>query len=134
VPNAHTTTLKESAMTHPFRTTITPLVAVLATAALASSASARPIDATVNRAFTEPLAHDLRMPDTVDAAAGRGTSDVPETTVVKVPYAAPMPDTGVDWVDAAIGAAAGGLLAISIVGAATVRRRQPGTGTRAALG
>jgi hypothetical protein len=143
-----------------FRTTIAPVAAVLATAAFATSATARPIDPTPQPGRTNPTyqlprdfttadvrdaardgtrpdtasRQDLRMPDTVDAAADRGTFNAPEVTVIKVPQPAPVLDQGVDWAYAAIGAGtATGLLAISLAGAMTLRRRQNGARAQAAI-
>jgi hypothetical protein len=143
-----------------FRTTIAPVAAVLATAAFATSATARPIDPTPQPARTNPTyqlprdfttadvrdaardgtwpdtagRQDLRMPDTVDAAAGRGTFNAPEVTVIKVPQPAPSSQSGVEWADAAIGAgAATGLLAISLAGVMTLRRRRSTPRVRAAI-
>ena len=58
---------------------------------------------------------DSRNPDTVDAAAGRGPSSIPDVMVVKVPAPAPATSSagGMDWTDAGIGA--GGMLAIVAV-------------------
>jgi hypothetical protein len=57
---------------------------------------------------------DLRMPDTVDAANGRGPATAPDITVVRVPSPAPAPSSGgVDWADAGIGA--GGALAMIVL-------------------
>jgi type IV secretory pathway TrbL component len=79
-------------------------------------------------------AQDLRSPDTRDAAAGRGTFNAPDVTVIKLPQSASSPHGGVDWADAAIGAGgATGLLAISLAGAMTLRRRQRGPRSRAAI-
>lgn len=71
---------------------------------------------------------DYRMPDTFDAANGRGTADAPEITVVKVPtpvpVAAPAGD-GIDWADAGIGAG-GAIAMIALAGGsafAIVRKR-----------
>jgi hypothetical protein len=68
----------------------------------------------------------MRLPDTRDAAAGRGTFNSPEVTVVKVPQASPAPDGGLDWGDAGIGA--GGLLGLILLGLggilAVMHRRQ----------
>lgn len=70
---------------------------------------------------------DLRMPDTVDAANGRGPATAPDITVVKVPTPAPAPSSGgVDWADAGIGA--GGALAMIVLAGgsalAVVHRRR----------
>ena len=79
-------------------------------------------------------AHELRSPDTVDAAAGRGTFNSPDVTVVKVPQSTPTrADRGVDWADAGVGAAIlFGAIAVGLAGAtAIVRRRRPRTATAA---
>ena len=144
----------------PTRTTIASLAAVMAAATLATPATARPIEFPGHpsdpptrtwRNLTSPDAQDaartsslagttsrprqdLRSPDAVDAAAGRGTFTAPEVTVIKVPRPAPSSQSGVDWADAAIGAGgATGLLAISLAGAVTLRRRQSSARARAAL-
>jgi hypothetical protein len=72
---------------------------------------------------------DLRMPDTVDAANGRGPATAPDITVVRVPTPAPVaaPSSGgVDWADAGIGA--GGALAMIVLAGgsalAVVHRRR----------
>ena len=58
---------------------------------------------------------DLRNPDTVDFANGRGTYNSPEVVVVEAPQPAAQPTSGgIDWADAGLGA--GGLLAISLIG------------------
>lgn len=146
-------------MTPKVRTTIAPVAAVLATAAFATSATARPIDPTPQPTHTTPTyelspdfttadvgdaargtrsdtagRQDFRMPDTVDAAAGRGTFNAPEVTVIKVPQPAPLLDQGVDWADAAIGAGtATALFAISLGGAMTLHRRQNGARSQAVI-
>jgi hypothetical protein len=122
----------------PTRSTIAPLAAVLAAATLATPASARPIDAPAPPArpqATYELPRDFLPADVRDAAARRGTSNAPEVTVIKVPQPGPSPRGGVDWTDAAIGAGgATGLLALSLAGAITLRRRQSSPHTRAAIG
>jgi hypothetical protein len=119
----------------PTRTTIAPLAAVLAAATLATSAPARPIHSPGHP--SEPATRtwrNLSSPDAQDAAAGRGTFNAPDVTVIEVPRSAPAPRCGVDWADAAIGAGgATGLLAISLAGAVTLRRRQSSARARAAL-
>jgi hypothetical protein len=57
---------------------------------------------------------DLRMPDTIDAANGRGAEHAPDVVVVKepAPVAQPAAD-GMDWAD--IGLGAGGLMALSLI-------------------
>jgi hypothetical protein len=112
----------------PTRTTIAPLAALLAAATLATPAAARPIDSTYE------LPRDFRTADVREAFEGRGPFNAPDVTVVKVPQPAPIPDGGVDWADAAIGAGgATGLLAITLAGALTLRRRQVGARARAAV-
>jgi hypothetical protein len=119
----------------PTRTTIAPLAAVLAAATLATAATARPIDSTVQA--SDPATRtwrNLSSPDAQDAAAGRDTFNAPKGTVIKVPQPAPSPRGGIDWTEAAIGAGgATGLPAISLAGAMTLRRRQGGPRTRAAI-
>jgi hypothetical protein len=89
-----------------------------------------------NRVSTSSLAgttgsprQDLRSPDARDAAAGRGTFNAPEVTVVKLPQPAPSADDGgIDWGDAGIGA--GSLLvivAIGLGGTAAVMRHRTAT-------
>jgi hypothetical protein len=65
---------------------------------------------------TAQARQDLRPPDVIDAAAGRGTFNSPRVMVVKMPQPAPEPASagGVDWADASIGA--GGLLGLSLIG------------------
>ena len=61
-----------------------------------------------------PTYRDLRSPDATDAAADR----------IVAPFAEVSSTDGFDWGDAAIGAGgAVGLLAISVAGAMTLRRR-----------
>jgi hypothetical protein len=73
-----------------------------------------------------PARQDLRSPDTRDAAAGRGTFNSPEVTVVKLAQPSPSSDSGLDWGDAGIGAA--GLLGLLLLGlggtVAVMHRRQ----------
>jgi hypothetical protein len=59
---------------------------------------------------------DLRSPDTVDFADGRGTYNSPEVVVVDVPKpeSAPVSAGGIDWADAGLGA--GSLLGITLIG------------------
>jgi hypothetical protein len=122
----------------PTRSTIAPLAAVLAAGALATPATARPIDPTPQPARTNPtyqLPRDFTTADVRDAAAGRGTFNAPDVTVIRVPESAPSAHAGVDWADAAIGAAgATGLLAISLAGVVTLRRRQIRPRSTAAIG
>ena len=69
---------------------------------------------------------DLRSPDTVDAAAGRGTFSAPDVVVVKVddPKAQPVAD-GLDWGDAGIGAGViAGLCLIALGGGLAVTQRR----------
>jgi hypothetical protein len=122
----------------PTRTTLAPLAAVLAAATLAAPATARPIDATTQPARTDPayaLPRDFVTADVRDADEGRGTYNAPPVIVVKVPQPAPARHDGVDWAHTAIGAGgATGLLAISLAGAITLRRRESSPHTRAAIG
>jgi hypothetical protein len=70
---------------------------------------------------------DLRSPDARDAAAGRGTFNATEVTVVRLPQAAPAQDGGIDWSDAGIGA--GALLTVILLataGAFAVMRHRRG--------
>jgi hypothetical protein len=146
----------------PSRTITVPLAAVLAAATLAAPATARPIDSPASGRHAEstiapsqdlrsPDARDaangrtprdaatrtwrnLTSPDAQDAAAGRGTFNAPDVTVIEVPRYTRSPRGGVDWADAAIGAGgATGLLAISLAGAMTLRRRQTGPRSQAAI-
>jgi hypothetical protein len=58
---------------------------------------------------------DMRNPDTVDYANGRGTFNAPEVVVVDAPAPVAEPVTaGIDWEDVGIGA--GGLLGVTLVG------------------
>ena len=78
----------------------------------------------VSRGLYEPIppsqqrqpAQDLRHPDTVDFANGRGTHNSPEVVVVDVPkpQSAPVATGGIDWADAGLGA--GSLLGITLIG------------------
>jgi hypothetical protein len=127
-------------------------VALAIAATAAPAASARPVDgppgwqlpagfetadtrdAVTSRGLYEPMRpeaqpqppQDIRNPDTVDYANGRGTYNAPDVVVVKdpAPVAQPAAD-GMDWADVGIGA--GSLLALSLTGAAgallIVRRR-----------
>jgi hypothetical protein len=70
---------------------------------------------------------DLRNPDTVDYAQGRGTYNTPKTIVVRVPETAQPAGDGIDWGDVGIGAA--GLLGVSLIttgGALVVVQRRHG--------
>jgi hypothetical protein len=131
------------------------VVCALLASTLASSAAARPIDgypaypvatpdAGVRPIDGDPTAspdirtsslagrtsttrQDLRMPDTRDAAAGRGTFNAPLVTVVKVPQRQPAPvaDGGIDWADAGIGAGTLlGTMVLVLGGTAVVARRR----------
>lgn len=79
-------------------------------------------DAAQHRGIYEPMQlddqpqppQDLRNPDTVDFANGRGTYNSPDVVVVEAPAPAPEPTaTGIDWEDVGIGA--GGLLGASLL-------------------
>ncbi len=72
---------------------------------------------------------DLRMPDTVDYADGRGTYNAPEVVVVDAPKPAPAPAAdGMDWAD--IGLGAGTVMGLSLIAIGgtllVVRRRDSG--------
>ena len=74
-------------------------------------------------------AQDLRMPDTIDAANGRGAENAPEVVVVEAPQPAPQPVAdGMDWAD--IGLGAGTVTGLALValggGLLIVRRRDTG--------
>jgi hypothetical protein len=76
---------------------------------------------------------DLRSPDARDAAAGRGSFNSPEVTVVKVAQPSASPDGGLDWGDAGIGAAALlGLLLLGLGGTFAVIHRRQGLRRQAA--
>jgi hypothetical protein len=95
-------------------------------------------DAVIQRGIYEPMRpedqpqppQDLRSPDTVDYANGRGTYNAPEVVVVKAPPpAAPQPaGDGMDWAD--IGLGAGTVMGLSLIalggGVLLVRRRGAG--------
>jgi hypothetical protein len=80
--------------------------------------------------------HDLRSPDTRDAAAGRGTFNAPDVVVIKLrqPSASPTASAsadGIDWADAGIGAAGLlGLILFALSAFAVVHRRQAGAARR----
>jgi hypothetical protein len=116
-------------------------VALALGAIAAPAAAARPIDAQPNatlphdfqtadtrdtvvpRGLYEPMRpedqpqppQDLRSPDTVDFANGRGTYNSPEVVVVDVPkrVSPPVSAGGFDWADAGLGA--GSLLGITLI-------------------
>jgi hypothetical protein len=81
-------------------------------------------DAVVPRGLYEPMRpedqpqppQDLRNPDTVDFANGRGTYNSPEVVVVDLPkpVSPPVSAGGFDWADAGLGA--GSLLGITLIG------------------
>jgi hypothetical protein len=129
-------------------------VALAIAAAAAPAAAARPVDgpadwklpqdfqtadtqaptAVTSRGLYEPMRpdeqpqppQDLRSPDTVDYANGRGTYNSPEVVVVGAPAPVAQPTAGgVDWEDVGIGA--GGLLGLSLIalggGLVVVHRR-----------
>jgi hypothetical protein len=66
---------------------------------------------------------DLRSPDTRDYAAGRGTFNAPEVTVVRLPADTPPAGDGIDWSDAGIGAGAALGLVLLAFGGATAAVR-----------
>jgi hypothetical protein len=72
---------------------------------------------------------DIRMPDTVDAANGRGLEHSPEVVVVEAPAKAPQPaGDGMDWADIGLGAGSVTGLALIALGGTllVVRRRDTG--------
>jgi hypothetical protein len=94
-------------------------------------------DAVIQRGLYEPMRpedqpkppQDLRMPDTVDYAEGRGTYNAPEVVVVETPKPAPQPVAdGMDWAD--IGLGAGTVMGLSLIAVGgtllVVRRRDAG--------
>jgi hypothetical protein len=120
----------------------TVAVALALGAVAAPTAAARPMDAqpgatlphdfqtadtrdtVVPRGLYEPIRpedqpqppQDLRNPDTVDLATGRGAYNSPEVVVVDLPkpVSAPVSAGGIDWADAGLGA--GSLLGITLIG------------------
>jgi hypothetical protein len=125
---------------HMNRLTRAGAVALVIAAAAAPSAVARPVDgpadwklpagfetadtrdAVTSRGLYEPMRpesqpqppQDIRNPDTVDYANGRGTYNAPDVVVVKDPAPVTQPAAdGMDWADAGIGA--GSLLALSLI-------------------
>jgi hypothetical protein len=118
---------------HTITLTLAAGIAALAPAV----ALAEPIDAvTTTQNLQSPDARDatqtaqarqdLRPPDVIDAAAGRGTYNSPRVVVVKMPGSESTSPGGIDWADAGIGA--GGLLGLTLIGAggafAIVHRRR----------
>ena len=130
-------------------------VALAIAAAAAPTAVAKPVDASADyklphgfqtadtqdavtqRGIYEPMRpedqpqppQDLRMPDTVDYAEGRGTYNAPEVVVVEAPKPAPAPAAdGMDWAD--IGLGAGTVMGLSLIAVGgtllVVRRRDAG--------
>ena len=111
---------------HRMRTLAAPLATLASVAALAAPAAAQ--DLRSPDAIDAARGHrtpDLRSPDAIDDAAGRTPADV-TTPPTAPPLVELTPSQGFDWGDAAIGAGgATGLLAISLAGAMTLRRRRP---------
>ena len=80
-------------------------------------------DAAVPRGLYEPMRpedqpqppQDLRNPDTVDYANGRGTHNSPEVVVVDLPKPVNASNTpgGIDWADVGLGA--GSLLGLGLI-------------------
>jgi hypothetical protein len=92
---------------HHMRTLTAPLATIVSVAVLAAPSAAQ----------SPPTGQDLRSPDAIDAARTHTTAP---------PLVELAPDQRFDWGDAAIGAAgATGLLAISVAGVITLRRRRP---------
>jgi hypothetical protein len=114
-------------------------VALAIAAAAAPAAIARPTDApagwtlpqdfqTADTRETAPPLQDLRMPDTIDAAKGRGTENAPEVIVVRAPQPAPQPAAdGMDWADIGLGAGSvTGLALVALGGGLLIVRRRGG--------
>ena len=100
------------------------LAALAAPAAAAQQHDLRSPD-TRDAAQSAQPPQDLRSPDTRDAA-GRTTLSTPAVTVVKAPPSAPSAD-GIDWTDAGIGAASLlGLIALGLAGTFSVLHRRRG--------
>lgn len=102
-----------------------------------AAASADTGGAVVPRGLYEPMRpedqpqppQDLRMPDTVDYANGRGTYNAPEVVVVDAPKPAPQPIADdMDWAD--IGLGAGTVMGLGLIALGgtllVVRRRDAG--------
>ena len=101
------------------------LAALAAPAAAAQQHDLRSPDTRDAALSAQPL-QDLRSPDTRDAAAERTTVSTPAVTVVKAPPSAPSAD-GIDWTDAGIGAASVlGLIALGLAGTFSVLHRRRG--------
>jgi hypothetical protein len=91
-------------------------------------------DAVVQRGLYEPMrpddqpqpGQDLRHPDTIDAANGRGTENAPEVVVVEAPQPAPQPAAdGMDWADIGLGAGTvTGLALVAIGGSLLIVRKR----------
>jgi hypothetical protein len=122
----------------PHRMTRAAAVALAIAAAAAPAAVAKPMDApadyklphgfqTADPSDVTPVqSQDLRLPDTIDYAEGRGTYNAPEVVVVKQPAPVVQPAAdGMDWAD--IGLGAGSVMGLSLIalggGLLIVRRR-----------
>lgn len=133
-------------------------VALAVAAAAAPAAVAKPVDASADyklphgfqtadtadtggtvaaqRGIYEPMKpadqprapQDLRMPDTIDAANGRGTENAPEVIVVDAPRPAPAPAAdGMDWADIGLGAGTvTGLALVALGGGLLIVRKRGG--------
>jgi hypothetical protein len=135
-------------------------VALAVAAAAAPAAVAKPTDTTADwklphgfqtadsadaavmqRGIYEPMRpedqpqppQDMRMPDTVDAANGRGTENAPDVVVVEAPEPAPQPAAdGMDWADIGLGAGSVTGLALVALGGGLLIVRRCGAGQLAA--
>jgi hypothetical protein len=97
----------------------TAIAALAAPGALAQTVSPDARDVTYGHAY-----QNFSSPDAMDAAAGRGPSDSPDVTVLKVAQEPAPQDGGVDWGDVGIGAGGAlGIVAIGAGGAALLARR-----------
>jgi hypothetical protein len=132
-------------------------VALAVAAAAAPAAVAKPTDATADwklphgfqtadsadaaaapqRGIYEPMrpqdqpqpAQDIRNPDTIDAANGRGTEHAPEVVVVEAPAPQPVQPAadGMDWADIGLGAGTvTGLALVALGGGLLIVRRRGG--------
>ena len=96
-------------------------------------------DAVIQRGIYEPMrpedqpqpaqTQDMRNPDTVDYANGRGTYNAPDVVVVKAPEVAPQPAAdGMDWADIGLGAGTVTGFALVALGGGLLIVRRRGTG------
>jgi hypothetical protein len=116
---------EEAIVLTAFRRTV--VIVALAGAVLAPAANADPHFSDPRYTASFESNQDLRSPDARDAAAGRGTWNSPDVTVVKLEEpASPVAERGIDWADAGIGAGTVfGLVVVGLAGTmAVVHRRR----------